>query len=109
MAGKSLQWLEYLVSDWIQNVQSQLTLINPPSGFALRNAGWALTLGCKSAIDLIFANSGTGPLPGGPDAACGTGRRGDLGSFPNTAFNCAVAELGYPSLFEEYGVIEGNC
>jgi hypothetical protein len=71
-----------------------LTLMNPPSGLALRNAGWALTLGCRSDIDRTFENSGTGPRPGGPCADCGAARRGDLGSFPKTAFNCAVAELG---------------
>jgi hypothetical protein len=59
-------------------------------------------------MDLIFVNSGTGPRPAGP-VVCGTGRRGDFGSVPNTAFNCAVAELGYPSMLEAYGVIGGNC
>lgn len=53
-------------------------------------------------------NSGTGPRPAGP-VVCGAGRRGDFGSVPNTAFNCAVAELGYPSMLEAYGVIGGNC
>jgi hypothetical protein len=108
VARKSLQRLVFKVSGCIVSFPPQLTLIKPPSGFALRNAGWALTFGCKSVIDLIFVNSGTGPLPGGP-VDCGTGRRGDFGSLPNTAFNCAVAELGKPSLLEEYGVIGGNC
>ncbi len=84
----------FKISDCMPSFETQLTLINPPSGFALRKAGWALTFGCKSPIDRIFVNSGTGPLPEGPIAACGAGRRGDFGSLPNTAFNCAVAELG---------------
>lgn len=75
------------------NLRDLRTLIKPPSGLALRKAGWALTLGRKSVIFRIFVNSGTGPLPGGP-ADCGAGRRGDLGSFPKTAFSWAVAEVG---------------
>lgn len=74
--------------------------MNPPSGLALRKAGCALTFGCRSDRDRIFVNSGTGPLPGGPCADWGTGRRGDFASLPNTAFSCWVAEVGYDSLLE---------
>jgi len=95
MASKSLQRLRFQGQQlYLERLYNELTLINPPSGFALRKAGCELTFGCKSPIDRIFVNSGTGPLPGGPVAACGTGRRGDFGSLPKTAFNCAVAELG---------------
>lgn len=83
--------------------------MKPPSGFALLKAGCALILGCKSDMDLIFINSGTGPRPGAPCDACGTGRRGDFGSLPNTALSCAVADGGYPSLLEANGVIGGSC
>lgn len=76
--------------------RSNLTLINPPSGFALRNAGCAFIFGCSSDIVLTFVNSGTGPLPEGPCVDCGGGRRtpGDIGSLPNSILNCAVAEVG---------------
>lgn len=70
------------------------TLMKPPSGFALRNAGCALTFGCRSASVRTLLNSGTGPLPGGPCDVGGPGRRGDVVSLPKTAFNWAVAELG---------------
>lgn len=36
-----------------------LTLMKPPSGFALRNAGCALTLGCRSLTLRSLVNSGT--------------------------------------------------
>ena len=75
--------------------------MNPPSGFARRNAGWALTLGFKSVIDSTFVNCGTGPLPGGPGGICEPCLRGDFVSFPNTAFSWTVAEWGYASLLEE--------
>lgn len=80
--------LRIFVQDW-----ELLTLMKPPSGFALLNAGCELTFGCRSVMARILVNSGTGPLPGGP-CCCGTGRRGDFGSFPNTAFSCAVADDG---------------
>lgn len=62
----------------------QHTLMKPPSGAARRNGGWALTLGRKSLGDRIFENSGicrfVVALP--TVRLWGTGRRGDLGSFP---------------------------
>ena len=71
-----------------------LTLINPPSGFALRKAGCAFIFGCRSVIVLTLVNSGTGPLPAGPCIGWGCGRRGDIGSLPNSMFNCTVADGG---------------
>lgn len=41
------------------------TLMKPPSGLARRNGGWALILGCKSAVLETFSNLGTGPRPMG--------------------------------------------
>jgi hypothetical protein len=85
-----------------------LTLMKPPSGFALRKAGCALILGCKSDRVLIFVNSGTGPFP---EVFCdvgGPGLRGEMGSLPKSMFSCTVADVGYVSLFEEYGVIGGS-
>jgi hypothetical protein len=77
-----------------QKYRDYLTLINPPSGFALRKAGCAFIFGWSSDTDLIFVNSGTGPLPGGPCVGGGAGRRGDIGSLPNSIFNCTVADGG---------------
>lgn len=94
MACESLQWLPPQISAYFINHDNVLTLINPPSGFALLKAGCALIFGCKSDTDLSLVNSGTGPRPGGPIAACGIGLRGDFGSLPKTAFNCCVAEAG---------------
>jgi len=94
MAREGLQRLRFKLAQLPSKYLAALrTLIKPPSGLALLKAGWALTLGCKSFTLRTFVNSGTGPLPGGP-ADCGTGLRGDLGSFPKTALSCAVAELG---------------
>lgn len=50
-------------------VEAGLTLMNPPSGFARRNGGCVLILGCKSAVLTHFSNCGTGPRPTG--ANCG--------------------------------------
>lgn len=64
-----------------------LTLMKPPSGFALRKAGCVLILGCKSDRARIFVNSGTGPFP---EAFCdvgGPGLRGDMGSLPKSIFS----------------------
>jgi hypothetical protein len=83
-----------VVSNYMRLNRGNLTLINPPSGFALRKAGCAFIFGCSSDIDLIFVNSGTDPLPGGPCVDCGCGRRGDIGSLPNSIFNCTVADVG---------------
>ena len=82
------------VSTHVRHDGDNLTLINPPSGFALRKAGCAFIFGCSSDIDLILVNSGTGPLPGGPCVGCSVGRRGEVGSLPNNIFNCTVAEGG---------------
>ena len=102
-AIKSARLVEYKV-EW----RGILTLIKPPSGFALRKAGCALILGCKSDRVRIFVNSGTGPFP---EAFCdkeGPCLRGDMGSLPKSIFSCTVADGGYDSLFEEYGVIGGS-
>lgn len=82
------------ISIHTRKARDYLTLMKPPSGFALRKAGCELIFGWSSDIDRIFVNSGTGPLPGGPCAASGGGRRGDIGSLPNSIFNCTVADGG---------------
>ena len=49
-----------------QTCRVELTLINPPSGFARRNGGWVLTMGRSSLTPRSFLNSGTGPSTGLP-------------------------------------------
>lgn len=74
------------------------TLMKPPSGLARRNGGWALILGCRSAVLETFSNFGTGPRPIG--GSCGglvlelEAARGERLSLLYTAFNWAVADWG---------------
>ena len=70
--------------------RAEHTLMKPPSGFALRNAGWAVTLGCKSDTFRSFFISGTGPLT----VIVGATRRGDLGSAEKEPSMGVKAELG---------------
>jgi hypothetical protein len=72
------------------------TLMKPPSGFARRNGGCVLILGCNSAVFVHFSNLGTGPRPiGGSWGGFGfVDVRGDRASLLYTAFNCCVADCG---------------
>lgn len=63
--------------------------MKPPSGFARRNGGCRLFLGCKSATALTFLNSGTDLFTGG--LFC---RRGDLGSLAKLPSRFATADEG---------------
>jgi hypothetical protein len=80
----------------VGEIEFLLTLMNPPSGFARRNGGCALILGCRSAVLLHVSNCGTGPRP--IEGNCGglgfVDVRGDRWSLLYTAFSCAVADCG---------------
>lgn len=88
------------------------TLIKPPSGFARRNAGCALTFGRRSCAVRIFLNSGTGPLFMMGAGCMETRRRGDVGSFDQLSFLFGLtrpADWAYESRAAGKGAMGGSC
>ena len=70
-----------------QGYGGRLTLMKPPSGFARLKRGCLVFLGCSSAGDLIFLNSGTVFIMGG------LGRRAALESLKEPS-RVATADEG---------------
>ena len=64
MRRQRLKWLLYIFLVVYNDYMAPLlTLMNPPSGFALRKAGCGFILGSISCTVTSFLNLGIGPRP----------------------------------------------
>lgn len=96
MLAEAVNCFISIFSHRVTSKSAWLTLINPPSGSARRNAGCGFIFGFRFCRLSSFLNVGTGPLRESPPPADCGGRifLGDRVSRPKTALSCAVAELG---------------